>query len=123
MAHRTLTDKLQIGKIDFEAYIIKDENNLDAFAVYFQNAEEPLIQFQQTEIDEVEIKINQQLFGTMLQLKSKDRAQRKVHYKRFQEFVLNAEQDAKERVFQDKRLNYITDIQLLKKTEQRYLLD
>lgn len=124
MTHLKLTDKVQIGKIDFEAYIIKDENNIESFAIYFQKAKEPLILFQQNDVkNQVEIKINQQLVKTIQHLKSKDSVQRKEHFKRFQEFVLDAEQTVKEFIFQDKKLDYITDVQLIKSTEKAYLAD
>lgn len=125
MTFPTFIDKIQIGAITFEAYIIEDENKLEAFAIYFENNKAPLILFQQDVINkQVEIKINTQLVDAMQQLKSKDSDERKVHFKLFQEFVLNAEQKAKEMAFgEDKKLYYITDVQFLKSIEQAYLLD
>ena len=124
MSNSKLIDKLQIGAVAFEAYIIIDENNLEAFAIYFQDVKEPLIIFQQDPKNKhVEIKVNQQLVKDLHQLKSNDSAQRKEHYKIFQEFALNAEQQAKEIAFQDKKLHYVTDIELLKSLEQAYLID
>lgn len=124
MKDNLLIDKIQIGLIEFEAYIIQDENNLEAFAIYFQKSTEPLILFQQVSSNyKVEIKINQQLVDELQLLKSKDSEKRKEHYKIFQEFALNAEQKAKEIAFQDTKLNYITDIQLIKSIEQAYLMD
>lgn len=124
MTNPKLIDKIQIGNIEFEAYIIDDENNLEAFVIYFQKLKEPLLMFQQVASDyKIEIKINQKLVEELQHFKSKDAAQRKEHYKMFQEFALNAEQKAKEIAFQDAKLNYITDIQLIKSIEQAYLAD
>ena len=124
MSNSKLIDKIQIGQVDFEAYIINDENNLEAFAIYFQQKKEPLILFQQVSSDlKVEIKINQELVNELQQLKAKDLKQRKEHYKIFQEFALNAEQKAKEIAFQDAKLTYISDIQVIKCIEQAYLAD
>jgi len=124
MSNSKLIDKIQIGPIEFEAYIINDENNLEAFAIYFQQKKEPLLLFQQISDDlKVEIKINQQLVDELQQLKAKDIKQRKEHYKIFQEFALNAEQKAKEIAFQDAKLTYISDIQVIKSIEQAYLAD
>lgn len=119
-----LIDKIKIGNIEFEAYIIKDENNLEAFAIYFQGEKEPLIMFQQVASNyKVELKINQDLVDKLQQFKSKDPQQRKEHFKIFQEFALNAEQKAKEIAFQDARLIYFSDIQLIKSIEQAFLVD
>lgn len=124
MSNSKLIDKIQIGPIEFEAYIINDENNLEAFAIYFQQKKEPLILFQQISSDlKVEIKINQELVNELQQLKAKDMNQRKEHYKIFQEFALNAEQKAKDIAFQDAKLTYISDIQIIKGIEQAYLAD
>ncbi|HLS39091.1 MAG TPA: hypothetical protein VK023_12555 [Sphingobacterium bovisgrunnientis] len=124
MSNSKLIDKIQIGQVEFEAYIINDENNLEAFAIYFQQKKEPLILFQQISSDlKVEIKINQELVNELQQLKAKDLKQRKEHYKIFQEFALNAEQRAKEIAFQDAKLTYISDIQVIKCIEQAYLAD
>jgi len=124
MSNSKLIDKIQIGPIEFEAYIINDENNLEAFAIYFQQKKEPLILFQQISKDlKVEIKINQRLVDELQLLKAKDLKQRKEHYKIFQEFALNAEQKAKEIAFQDAKLTYISDIQIIKGIEQAYLAD
>lgn len=124
MSNSKLIDKIQIGQVEFEAYIINDENNLEAFAIYFQQKKEPLILFQQISSDlKVEIKINQELVNELQQLKAKDLTQRKEHYKIFQEFALNAEQKAKEIAFQDAKLTYISDIQVIKCIEQAYLAD
>jgi hypothetical protein len=124
MSNSKLIDKIQIGPIEFEAYIINDENNLEAFAIYFQQKKEPLLLFQQVSSDfKIEIKINQQLVDELQQLKAKDIKQRKEHYKIFQEFALNAEQKAKEIAFQDAKLTYISDIQVIKCIEQAYLAD
>jgi len=124
MSNSKLIDKIQIGQVEFEAYIINDENNLEAFAIYFQQKKEPLILFQQISSDlKVEIKINQELVNELQQLKVKDLKQRKEHYKIFQEFALNAEQKAKEIAFQDAKLTYISDIQVIKCIEQAYLAD
>ncbi|WP_160069853.1 hypothetical protein [Sphingobacterium bovisgrunnientis] len=124
MSNSKLIDKIQIGQVEFEAYIINDENNLEAFAIYFQQKKEPLILFQQISSDlKVEIKINQELVNELQQLKAKDLKQRKEHYKIFQEFALNAEQKAKEIAFQDAKLTYISDIQVIKCIEQAYLAD
>jgi hypothetical protein len=119
-----LIDKIKIGNIEFEAYIIKDENNLEAFAIYFQGEKEPLIMFQQVASNyKVELKINQDLVDKLQQFKSKDPQQRKEHFKIFQEFALNTEQKAKEIAFQDARLIYFSDIQLIKSIEQAFLVD
>ncbi|WP_149913180.1 hypothetical protein [Sphingobacterium cavernae] len=124
MSNSKLIDKIQIGQVEFEAYIINDENNLEAFAIYFQQKKEPLILFQQISSDlKVEIKINQELVNELQLLKAKDLKQRKEHYKIFQEFALNAEQKAKEIAFQDAKLTYISDIQVIKCIEQAYLAD
>lgn len=124
MSNSKLIDKIQIGQVEFEAYIINDENNLEAFAIYFQQKKEPLILFQQISSDlKVEIKINQELVNELQLLKAKDLKQRKEHYKIFQEFALNAEQKAKEIAFQDVKLTYISDIQVIKCIEQAYLAD
>jgi hypothetical protein len=124
MSNSKLIDKIQIGPIEFEAYIINDENNLEAFAIYFQQKKEPLLLFQQVSSDfKIEIKINQQLVDELQQLKAKDIKQRKEHYKIFQEFALNAQQKAKEIAFQDAKLTYISDIQVIKCIEQAYLAD
>lgn len=124
MSKTKLIDKIQIGEIKFEAYIIIDENNLEAFAVYFDKVEEPLILFQQDIANnQVEIKINQELVDQLQQLKSKDLALRKEQFKTFQDFALNAEQKAKQIAFQDKKLNYVSDIQLIKNLEEAYLID
>jgi hypothetical protein len=124
MSNSKLIDKIQIGQVEFEAYIINDENNLEAFAIYFQQKKEPLILFQQISSDlKVEIKINQELVNELQQLKAKDLKQRKEHYKIFQEFALNAEQKAKEIAFQDAKLTYISEIQVIKCIEQAYLAD
>ncbi len=124
MTGKQLIDTIQIGDVKFEAYIIIDENNLEAFAIYFQQNEDPLVLFQQISNDhKVEIKINQQLVEELQLLKSKDIEQRKEHYKIFQEFVLNAEQKAKEIAFQDAKLKYFTDILLVKGIEQAYFVD
>lgn len=124
MTNPKLIDKIQIGNIEFEAYIIDDENNLEAFVIYFQKLKEPLLMFQQVASDyKIEIKINQKLVEELQHFKSKDAAQRKEHYKMFQEFALKAEQKAKEIAFQDAKLNYITDIQLIKSIERAYLAD
>ena len=119
-----LIDKINIGNIEFEDYIIKDENNLEAFAIYFQGEKEPLIMFQQVASNyKVELKINQDLVDKLQQFKSKDPQQRKEHFKIFQEFALNTEQKAKEIAFQDARLIYFSDIQLIKSIEQAFLVD
>lgn len=124
MKEKQLIDTIQIGDVKFEAYIIIDENNLEAFAIYYQQKEEPLLLFQQISSNlKVEIKINQQLVEELQLLKSKDTAQRKEHYKIFQEFALNAEQKAKEIAFQDSKLNYFTDVQLIKTIEKAYIVD
>src|SRR5690606_28594755 len=124
MSNSKLIDKIQIGQVEFEAYIINDENNLEAFAIYFQQKKEPLILFQQISSDlKVEIKINQELVNELQQLKAKDLKQRKEQYKIFQEFAPNAEQKAKESAFQDAKLTYISDIQVIKCIEQAYLAD
>ena len=104
--------------------ILSMMNNLEAFAIYFQQKKEPLILFQQISSDlKVEIKINQELVNELQLLKAKDLKQRKEHYKIFQEFALNAEQKAKEIAFQDAKLTYISDIQVIKCIEQAYLAD
>jgi len=119
-----LIDKIKIGNIEFEAYIIKDENNLEAFVIYFQGEKEPLIMFQQVASNyKVELKINQDLVDKLQQFKSKDPQQRKEHFKIFQEFALNAEQKAKEIAFKDARLIYFSDVQLIKSIEQAFLVD
>ncbi|MCA5004579.1 hypothetical protein [Sphingobacterium bovistauri] len=124
MIKSKLIDSIQIGQVEFEAYITIDENNLEAFAVYLDKSNEPLLVFQQISNNfNVEIKINQKLVDELQQYKSKDIDQRKEHYKIFQEFVLNAEQKAKEIAFQDTKLNYFTDIKLIKSIEQAYLID
>ncbi len=119
-----LIDKIQIGSSDFEAYIIKDENKLEAFAVYFQNITDPLVLFQQKKVNKkVEITLNTSLFNKLKHFKAKDSDLRKKHFKMFQEFTLNAEQKAKEIIFKDQKLKYISDIQLIKSLEKAYLLD
>lgn len=124
MKNNKLIDQLQIGGIEFEAYIIIDDNDLEAFAVYFQKSKEPLILFKQVSKDfKVEIEINQQQVDFLQQFKSKDLEQRKEQFKLFQEFVLNTEQKAKEIAFQDNKLTYYTDIQLIKSIEEAYLID
>lgn len=119
-----LIDKIKIGKIHFEAYIIIDENNLEAFAIYCQKSETPLILFKQISSDyKVEIEINQKQVEVLQQLKSDNPEVRKEHFTKFQEFVLNAEQKAKEIAFQDIKLKYYSDIQLIKSIEEAYLID
>ncbi|MCI0922631.1 hypothetical protein [Sphingobacterium rhinopitheci] len=124
MRYPRLIDKKQIGKIKFEAYIIEDDNKLEAFAIYFQSSKKPLLLFQQENITgKIEIKINKTLVDRLQLLKSKDDSLRKEHYKQFQKFVLEGEQVAKEIAFKDKKLHYITDVQLIKSIEQTYLLN
>ena len=124
MTKTRLIDSIQIGQVEFAAYIVIDEYDLEAFAVFFDKSEEPLLQFQQVSNNlDVEIKINQKLVEKLQQYKSKDIEQRKEHFKIFQEFALNAEQKAKEIAFQDAKLNYCTDTQLIKSIEQAYLVD
>lgn len=124
MSNNQLIDKIKIGNIEFEAYIIVDENNLEAFAIYCQKADTPLILFKQISSDyKVEIEINQKQVEVLQQLKSKNPTQRREHFMLFREFVLTAEQKAKEIVFHDTKLNYFTDVQLIKSIERAYLLD
>lgn len=122
MEPNRLIDKRKIGIIDFKAYIIEDENKLLAFAIYFQNNKTPLLLFQQNIPNEkVEIIVNNELVSKLQLLKSKDEITRKEQYKEFKTFVLDAEQEAKELVFKDKRLQYFSDISLLQSIKQAYL--
>lgn len=125
MKNPKLVDKITIGTVEFAAYIVDDENNLEAFAIYYQHEKEPLLMFQQigNGDNEVEIKINKEMVEKLQLLKSKDLQQRKAHYIAFREFALNAEQKAKEIALKDKKLYYLTDVQLIKCLEQAYLVD
>lgn len=123
MRNLKLIDNKKIGNLEFNAYITEDENELKAFAIYFQNTLEPLLLFEQDATNNIEIKINEKLVNTLQQLKSKDDKQRKIHYKVFQEFVLEAQQEAKELIFKDKKIKYITDVKLIKNIEKAYLLN
>lgn len=124
MKEGRLIDKIQIGGMNFEAYIIKVENDLEAFAVYCQKANDPLILFKQISADyKVEIVINKQQVAILQQLKSKEPEQRKEHFKIFQEFVLNAEEKARKIAFQDTKLKYFTDIEIIKGIEDAYLVN
>ena len=117
-------DTIKIGLMTFEAYIIQDNNNLEAFGIYLQNNDKPLLLFQQDVPNEkIDIQIDSQLVNDMQKLKSKDSDQRKEHFKTFQEFVLESEQVAKELVFKNKKLIYMTDVQLLKSIENTYLIE
>ncbi len=119
-----LIDKIQIGNINFMAYIIEDENNKEAFAVFYQNELDPLLLFQQdAEGENIEIKLNTVLVSKIQEIKSKDSILRKKHFKLFQEFALNAEQEAKNMVFKDRKIEYISDIKLLKSLEKDFLLN
>lgn len=119
-----LIDKIQIGNIIFEAYIVEDENKLEAFAVFYQDEMEPLLLFQQNAKDNnVEIKLNTDLVIKIQEVKAKDSALRKKHFKTFQEFALNAEQRAKELLFKNKKVEYISDIRLIKALEKDFLLN
>lgn len=124
MRNLKLIDKKLIGNIEFEAHIIEDDNKLEAFAIYFQSSKEPLLLFQQEKINEqIEIKINKKLVDKLQLLKSKEDSLRKDQYKQFLIFVLEAEQVAKKIAFNDIKLNYFTDVQLIKSIEQAYLID
>lgn len=122
MEPNKLIDKRTIGRIDFEAYIIEDEKKLLAFAIYFQKHQTPLLLFQQNIPNEkVEIIVNKDLVSKLQLLKPKDEKIRKEQYIEFRTFVLEAEQQAKELVFKDKRLEYYSDVNLLKSIKQAYL--
>lgn len=125
MKNPVLVDKITIGTIEFAACIVEDENNLEAFAIYYQHEKEPLLMFQQIDsgANEVEIKVNQEMVDKLQLLKSKDPQQRTAHYIAFREFALNAEEKAKEIALKDKKLYYLTDVQLIKCLEQAYLVD
>lgn len=124
MKRLTFIDKKQIGRINFEAYIVEDENKLEAFVIYFQDYEDPILMFQQEKKDgKVDIKVNTELVKQLQNYKSKNINQRKEQYKEFKTFVLESEYKAKIIAFQDRKLDYITDVQLIKSIEQAYLLD
>lgn len=119
-----LIDKIQIGNINFKAYIIEDENKKEAFAVFYQNEIDPLLLFQQDSLGEnIEIKLNTVLVSKIQEIKAKDSILRKKHFKLFQEFTLNAEQEAKNMLFKGRKIEYISDIHLLKSLEKDFLLN
>lgn len=124
MNKHTLIDKIRIGLIGFEAYLIEDDNKLQAFAIFLDDSKDPLLLFQKDKKNEkIDITLNVKIADEIQSLKSKDSTVRKEHFKIFQQFVLESEQKAKEMVFKDKRLHYITDVQLLRSIQEAYLID
>lgn len=124
MTRLKFIDKTKIGLIEFDAYIIEDENKLEAFAVYFQDITEPLLMFQQDVVNEkIHININIALVEELQKLKSKNPVLRKEQFKQFQQFVLDAEQVAKQIAFDDRKMFYVSDVQLIKSIEQAFLVD
>lgn len=117
-----LIDSIQIGTINFEACLIKDENKREAFAVFYQKEIEPLILFQQdTKSEEVEIKLNTTVVKKIQALKSEYTVIRKKHLQKFKEFILNAEEVAKDMIFNKRKLIYVSDIKLIKHLEKEFL--
>ena len=117
-----IVDKAHIGNLDIEAYILDDDNQLKAFGIFVEGHDNALILFQQ-ELDgkSVNININTKLIEVLNKNKSEDPNLRKEIYNSFREFVLESEQTAREKVFKDKKFNYLTDVELIKSIEKDYL--
>lgn len=114
---------IRIAKKKFVAQIIRDENNLEAFAVFLADTASPIILFKQNPTNsKVEIDINFPVLESLSTTVSSQHAVRSKILKRFISFVINSENTAKELVFSDTRLSYIADIKKIKQTEKQFLL-
>lgn len=119
-----LIDEIIINHVELKGYIIEDTRKLKAFAIYVKDKPNPLFLFQQNIPNKkIEIVINEELMNELFEKKTQDPLLRKEYFKKFELFVLEAEQKAKELVFKDAILKYVTDIKLLKDIEEKYLND
>lgn len=116
-----LIDKIQIGTLKFQAFILEDEHQLEAFAVYVDEVTEPLILFQQQDAGKlIDVKVYPEQVEYLQSKNAIDDPEAKDHYRRLQDFVLNSENTAKDSVFKDKKLEYLTDVNLIKRIKQAF---
>lgn len=119
-----LVNKTVIGDIEFKAYILTDEDNDLAFAISFQDYQEPLLYFHKTGIENLaNLKINTSVFYHIQNLKSLDEHQRQQHYKEFEKFVLLSEYKGRKIAYGNKKFKFIVDQDLKECIRQAYLFN
>lgn len=114
-----LIDKTQIANFKLQAFILEDANLLKAFAIFIDDNVDPFMLFQQREANKlIEIIVYEEQLEYLQSKNEVDDSNAKSNYKKLQDFVLNAENIAKESVFKDKKLEYLADTKAIKRIKQ-----
>ena len=116
-----LIDKTQIANFKLQAFILEDANLLKAFAIFIDDNVDPFMLFQQREANKlIEIIVYEEQLEYLQSKNEVDDSNAKSNYKKLQDFVLNAENIAKESVFKDKKLEYLADTKAIKRIKQAF---
>jgi len=115
-----LIEAISIGNFSFQAFIVQDEQNLPAFAIYIDDIKEPIILYKQNNKD-LQISIAVEYLDYILLNKSKEIKRRKKYYTNFLNFMSQAEHKVFISLFKNQRLKYFKDEKILKGIKTLYI--